>query len=267
VLDDLTRHGHWSEALARTGGENAVTREAKMTKRRRQAVLETALARELAESEPLVALDHALVALKLVPDFVPAALIAARIQSNRGEVRKAMSLLRRVWRATSHPHVATLYAGAQPGASAVDRLKRIRELIDSPPPNRPAAIVLARAAVDAYDWPAARNALASYSVADPTQAVCLLMAEIEEGQNADQGKAREWLARAVRAPRDPVWVADGITSDDWEPTSPVSGALDAFEWRVPLSAVNGKPDAAPLARTNLPAPAAETSLAPAPGAQ
>ena len=142
-------------------------------------------------------------ALKLVPDFVPAALIAARIQSNRGEARKAMSLLRRVWRATSHPHVATLYANAQSGVSAVDRLKRVRELIDSPPPNRPAAIVLARAAVDAYEWAAARNALASYSVADPTQAVCLLMAEIEEGQNADQGKAREWLTRAVRAPRRP----------------------------------------------------------------
>lgn len=266
VLTDLTRRGKWEEALARIAGETAVTREEKTVKRRKQAVLEAAVARELAESEPLAALDHALVALKLVPDFVPAALIAARIQSNRGEVRRAMSLLRRVWRATSHPHVATLYANAQPGASAVDRLKRIRELIDSPPPNRPAAIVLARAAVDAFDWPAARNALANHSVSDPTQAVCLLMAEIEEGQNADQGKAREWLARAVRAPRDPVWVADGITADEWEPTSPVSGNLDAFEWRVPLAAVASKAEPAPGAE-KLPAPVAETSLAPPPAAQ
>jgi HemY protein len=206
------------------------------------------------------------VALKLVPDFVPAALIAARIQSNRGETRKAMSLLRRVWRATSHPHVAALYANAQPGASSVDRLKRIRELIDQPPPNLPAALVLARAAVDAYDWPAARNALANYSVNNPTQGVCLLMAEIEDGQNSDQGKAREWLARAVRAPRDPVWVADGITADDWEPVSPVTGALDAFEWRVPLAAVAGKAEPLPPVPASLPVPA-ETSLAPTPGAQ
>jgi len=253
VLDDLTRHGRWSEALARIAGETALTRETKMNKRRRQAVLETALARELAETEPLVALDHALVALKLVPDFVPAALIAARIQSNRGETRKSMSLLRRVWRATSHPHIAALYANAQPGTSAVDRLKRIQELIDSPPANRPAAIVLARACVDAYDWPGARNALASHSVAEPTQAVCLLMAEIEEGQNADQGKAREWLARAVRAPADPVWIADGITADEWEPLSPVTGRLDAFEWRVPLASVERREQQAPLAQT-LPPP-------------
>ncbi|MEO8758829.1 MAG: heme biosynthesis HemY N-terminal domain-containing protein [Devosia sp.] len=266
VLDDLTRHGQWENALARVAAETGVTRDEKMVKRRKQAVLETALAREIADTDPLPALDHASVALKLVPDFVPAALIAARIQSNRGEVRKAMSLLRRVWRATSHPHVATLYANAQSGTSAVDRLKRIRELIDSPPPNLPAAIVLARAAADAYDWPAARNALANYSSADPTQAVCLLMAEIEEGQNADQGKAREWLSRAVRAPRDPIWVADGITSDEWEPVSPVTGALDAFEWRVPLATVSARPDPLPVTG-KLPAPLAETSLAPPSGAQ
>jgi len=198
VLDDLTRHAKWEDALARVAAEAAVTRDEKMVKRRKQAVLETALAREIADTDPLAALDHALVALKLVPDFVPAALIAARIQSNRGETRRSMSLLRRVWRATSHPHVATLYANAQSGASAVDRLKRVRELIDSPPPSLPAAIVLARAAIDAYDWSAARSALANYSSANPTQTVCLLMAEIEEGQNADQGKAREWLSRAVR---------------------------------------------------------------------
>jgi len=267
ILEDLTRHGSWSEALSRLAVEGAITREEKMIKRRKQAVLETALARELADTDPPVALDHAQVALKLVPDFVPAALIAARIQSNRGDTRKAMSMLRRVWRATSHPHVAALYANAQSGASAVERLKRVRELIDSPPPNRPAAIVLARASVDAYEWAAARNALANYSTAEPTQAICLLMAEIEEGQNADQGKAREWLARAVRAPADPVWTADGITANEWEPISPITGRLDAFEWRVPLSSVDARPQQLPPLAGSLPAPAAQTSLAPNPAAQ
>jgi len=43
---------------------------------------------------------------------------------------------------------------------------------------------------------------------------------------------REWLGRAARAPRDKVWVADGLVSDRWAPVSP-SGALDAFVWRTP----------------------------------
>ena len=250
VFDDLTRKGLWTDAASMIAAEPAISREEKMRKRRRQAVVETARAQLAEDTEQLVALDHALAALKLVPDFVPAALIAARIYINRGDSRKAMSLLRRVWRATSHPDVATLFANAVPGTSAVDRLKRIRELVDTPPQNKPAALVLARACIDAYDWPAARNALANYSSANPSQSVCLMMAEIEEGQSGDQGKAREWVNRAVRAPRDPVWTADGITAEDWEPVSPVTGKLDAFEWRVPTSAV-----ATRLAEPPPPAPA------------
>ena len=237
VFDDLTRKGNWTEALARVADEPAGRREEKAAKRRKQAVLETAIARDREESDPPAALDHALAALKLIPDFVPAALIAARVQASRSDGRRAMSLLRRVWRLTSHPDVATLYVNTAPAVSAVERFKRADELIETPPPDIASATVLARAAIDAFEWGAARSALAPLAADAPSQAVCLLMAEIEEGQNADQGKAREWLARAVRAPRDPAWTADGITADAWEPTSPVTGKLDAFEWKVPVSAL------------------------------
>jgi HemY protein len=240
--------------------EQAGSREERARKRRRQAVIETARAREAETSNPLAALDHALTALKLLPDFVPAALIAARIHINRGETRKAMSLLRRIWRATGHPDVAALYAHAQPGASAVDRLKRLGEIIETPPPHRAAGMALARAAIDAYDWPLARNALAPFVGADATQGVASLMAEIEEGQSGDQGKAREWLARAVRAPRDPAWTADGMVSDEWEPVSPVTGRLDAFEWKVPMTLTARPAEALP---PQLPAQAA-LPLAPVP---
>jgi HemY protein len=245
VFDDLTRRGQWADAVAMVNVEQAASREERARKRRRQAVIETARAREAETSNPLVALDHALTALKLLPDFVPAVLIAARIHSNRGEARKAMSLLRRIWRATGHPDVAALYAHAQPGASAVDRLKRLGEIVEMPPPHRAAGMALARAAIDAYDWPLARQALAPFAGAEATQGVASLMAEIEEGQSGDQGKAREWLARAVRAPRDPAWTADGMVSDEWEPVSPVTGRLDAFEWKVPMTVTHRLPEALP----------------------
>ena len=51
VLTDLTRRGKWEDALARISDETAVTRDEKMTKRRKQAVLEAAVARELAETD------------------------------------------------------------------------------------------------------------------------------------------------------------------------------------------------------------------------
>lgn len=261
VFDDFTRRGQWAEAVAMVNAEPAGSREERARKRRRQAVIETARAREAETGDPLSALDHALTALKLLPDFVPAALIAARIHINRGETRKAMSLLRRIWRATGHPDVAALYAHAQPGASAVDRLKRLGELIETPPPHRAAGMALARAAIDAYDWDLARKALEPFAGAEATQGVASLMAEIEEGQSGDQGKAREWLARAVRAPRDPAWTADGLVSDEWEPISPVSGRLDAFEWKVPVVST-ARPIEAPAPLAQLPAMAAIPTVLP-----
>ena len=29
--------------------------------------------------------------------------------------------------------------------------------------------------------------------------------------------------------RSPIWTADGVVSDEWEPTSPITGKLDAFD--------------------------------------
>ncbi|MFK4810807.1 heme biosynthesis protein HemY [Devosia sp. ZW T5_3] len=263
VFDDLTKRGQWAEAVAMVNAEAATSREARAAKRRRQAVIETARAREAETSAPLSALDHALTALKLLPDFVPAALIAARIHINRGETRKAMSLLRRIWRSTGHPDIAALYAHAQPGASAIDRLKRLGEIIEVPPPHRAAGMALARAAIDAYDWPLARKALEPFVGADATQGVASLMAEIEEGQSGDQGKSREWLARAVRAPRDPAWTADGLVSDEWEPISPVTGRLDAFEWKVPVALTGRAVQPATPAGLQLPGADPALPLAPA----
>ncbi len=65
------------------------------------------------------------------------------------------------------------------------------------------------------------------------------MAKIEGGELGDAGRVREWLARAVNAPRDPAWTADGIVSDTWAPVSPVTGHLDAFQWRVPVESATG----------------------------
>ena len=44
------------------------------------------------------------------------------------------------------------------------------------------------------------------------------------------------MARALSsARRDPAWTADGFVSERWLPVSPVTGRLDAFAWKDPLS--------------------------------
>lgn len=233
LFEDLTANGDWQGALDMVNNEPTSNRLSRSEKRRKRAVLTTALAAETETSDPVNALAQAHAALKLEPDFVPAALIAARIHINRGEPRKAQSLLRRVWRTTAHPHIALLFANAQPGTSTQDRLKRTKDLVGTSPDDLAGSMVLARAAIDAQEWATAHNALANFSASNPSTGVCALMAELEQGENNDEGKARQWLARAVRAPRDPAWIADGIIAEEWEPTSPISRKLDAFKWATP----------------------------------
>src|SRR5690606_11299806 len=75
-----------------------------------------------------------------------------------------------------------------------------------------------------------------------TRRVAALLARIEAEESGDKGRAREWLARAVSASRDATWTADGVTSERWQPVSPVSGELDAFQWRVPPGDAEGGED-------------------------
>ena len=102
------------------------------------------------------------------------------------------------------------------------------------------ALATARAALDAQEFAKARAALEPY-LAAPTRRIALLMAELERAERNDVGRAREWLARAVHAAPDPAWTADGHVSDHWLPASPVTGRLDALEWRVPVTGMASAP--------------------------
>lgn len=210
---------------------------------RRRAVLLTAQAQVLEDSHADKAAELAVEAHNLAPELVPAAVIAGRVLASRGQTPKAAKILGRTWKSVQHPDIAAIYAHARPGDSVSDRLERVRQLAKTTPHSVEGPIALAFAAIEARDWDLAKKSLEHLLEGEPSHRVCTLMARIEgEGFN-DAGKVREWLARAVHAPRDPAWTADGIVADQWAPTSPVTGALDAFEWRVPVEALD-KPDAA-----------------------
>ncbi|MFG1358909.1 heme biosynthesis protein HemY [Xanthobacter pseudotagetidis] len=200
--------------------------------RRRRAVLLAAEAVALEHVDPPVARERAVEAVRLAPTLVPAAACAGRLLGAAGELKKAAKIVETAFAANPHPELAEVEAHLRPGDAAQDRLKRIRVLANKAPSARESAIALARAAIDAQEFQQARLVLEPL-LAEPSQRVCLLMAELEAAEHADIGKAREWTARAVRATRDPAWIADGVVSDHWAPVSPISGKLDAFVWAVP----------------------------------
>jgi HemY protein len=237
-LDFRCAAGEWTEALATVERNirNGVVEPA--IGRRQKAVLLTARAMELEDGRRDEALDLATEALKIEPALVPAAVLAGRILSHKGDLRRASKILETAWKAAPHPQIADTYAHVRQGDAARDRLKRVRALTSTHTMHVESALAVARAAIEAADYELARRALTPH-LGDPTQRVCLAMARLEQAGNDDAGAARGWIARAVRARRDAAWTADGVVSADWKPVSPVTGRLDAFEWKVPVTEADG----------------------------
>jgi HemY protein len=217
TLDLARKNGHLSSAAAD----------------RKRAILLTAKAEEAEDTASDKALALALEAHALAPDLVPAAAIAGRILASRGNTSKAARVLQKTWTKSPHPDLATAYAYARIGDSTRDRLDRVRQLAALNPHSIESPIAIATTAIDARMYDEARLALEPLLADRLTQRVATLMARIEAGENGEKGRVREWLARAVNAARDPVWMADGAISDHWEPISP-DGRLDAYQWRVPV---------------------------------
>src|SRR4051812_10495773 len=236
VLGFRCAKGDWTGALAILDNNLASGLVDKAAWRRQRGVLLTARALELETLDRDLSREIIMEAVKLAPTLVPAAVLASKYQSEAHQIRRSMRLVEAAWLAQPHPDLADAYAHVKLGDSARQRLVRVETLAQKAPGHIEGALAVARAAIDASEFARAREVLAPY-IANPTQRVAMLMAEIERGEHGDSGRARAWMLRAVRARHDPVWTADGYVSERWRPVSPVTGGLDAFQWQTPLAAL------------------------------
>ncbi|WP_210496597.1 heme biosynthesis protein HemY [Microvirga antarctica] len=233
VLEARCADRDWRGALDSVERRASLGLLDKATARRQRAVLLAADALDRAEHEPDRALSVAQDAVKLAPGLVPAAALAGRLLSRKGDLRRAAKIVETAWRIQPHPDLADVYVNLRPGDSGLDRLKRAETLsrvVSGAPEGR---LAVARAALEAREFGRVRDAIEPLLGDRPTMRVCLLMSDLEQAEHGATGKGREWLARATRAPRDPAWIADGVVSDQWAPISPVTGRLDAFVWQAP----------------------------------
>src|SRR5450755_292749 len=236
VLGFRCAKGDWSGALTILDNNLASGLIDKAAYRRQRGVLLTARALELEKLDRDLSRESVMEAVKLAPTLVPAAVLAAKFESEAHQVRRAMRIAETAWLAEPHPDLADAYAHVRLGDSARQRLVRVETLAAKKPGHIEGALAIARAAIDASEFARAREALKPF-IDQPTQRVAMLMSEIERTEHGDSGRARAWTLRAVRARHDPVWTADGYVSDRWRPVSPVSGRIDAFQWQMPLASL------------------------------
>ncbi len=262
TLENRCRNGQWDDAIRLLDQQKAAGVIERGEAERLKAVLLTAKAGEKLESDPVGAREDAKHALKLAKSLVPAALIAAKSYLREDNLRKAATVLEPVWKTDPHPQIAELYVRARSGDTAIDRLKRAERLESLKPNNIESLFAVAQAALDAKEFAKARAKAEAAARIEPRESIFLLMADIEEAETGDQGRVRYWMAQALRAPRDPAWVADGIASEKWLPVSPVTGRLDAFEWKAPFGQLEGPVEDLTIENAIAAAPArAEPALA------
>ncbi len=239
VLKGQALAGNWEQALKQLENNRSSTLLEKEDYNYKRAVILTALAEQEEGASPDAAKAHALAAHKLETDFVPAAVLAGRLCARTGDMRKAAKVLEATWRKSPHPELADAYVHLRSGDSALDRLKRALALAKLRGNHPESQFAIAHAALDAGEFSQARDAMRGVLRDKTTERACLLMADIEEAEHGDRGRVREWLSRAVTAPRDAAWTADGVVADHWSPVSPVTGQIGAFEWKVPVEALGG----------------------------
>lgn len=233
VLEYRTRASDYDKALDLLDKQRASNSSGGRDTAQEKAVLLTARAMARLDADPKHARDDALQALKLSPALVPAAIVAAKAWFREDNTRRGSAVLEQVWKIDPHPHLAETYIRARSGDAAADRLKRAEKLEALKPDNPVAIVAVARAALEARLFEKARQKAEAALQRDPREGILMLLAEIEEAEMGDQARIRHYLAAALRAPRDPAWVADGIVSADWQPMSPVTGQLGAFQWKPP----------------------------------
>jgi HemY protein len=239
ALEYRTKDGQWDDAIRLLDKQRQARTIERSEADRKRAVLLTARAMNVLESDPRRAASDAQEALRLAPTLVPAAVVAAKALFRQNDLRRGSRILEKSWKHSPHPEVGATYVRARVGDSVQDRLKRARKLEALKPNHLESLTLVGRAALDAHDHTLARQRAEAALRISPREGLYLLLADIEEADTGDQGRVRHWMAQALRAPRDPSWTAEGYVSEQWAPLSPVTGKLDAFVWKVPVEQLSG----------------------------
>lgn len=225
--------GEWAEA--RTVLESSASAKLldKDTVGRRRAVLFAAEAIDAdRHGDRDKALELATDALALAPGLAPAAVLAARSLAAAGKTWRAQGVIEACWTQSPHPDLAELYASIKPDESFEQRAQRLSGLAHLNREHFESRVLEAEEAVLLKNWPEARRLLAPVALETASARVCALMAEIEEGENADATASHVWLSRAARAARDAEWRCSncGATQPEWWPVCHACGRFDTLSW-------------------------------------
>ena len=187
TIEERAARGDWDGALKLVEAQKPTRQIERDAANRRRAVLLTAKAQALFDTDPAASRNAALEANKLLPGFAPAAVAAAKALFKHNDLRKGAKILEAAWRADAHPDVGALYVHARPGDAVNDRLYRARKLQSMKQNNAESALLVARAALEAGDYKAAREAAEAAVRMEPREGAFLLAGRHRGGRQRRPG--------------------------------------------------------------------------------
>lgn len=234
LFELLVRDRKWAEAQPVLEGLGREKLLGERVLRRRRAILLHMLAEEEREQgRPTEGLALARRAVKLAPDFAPAAIAASGLATACGKPRQARKLLEASWRVAPHPEVAEAWLALQPSENPTRLYERLRALERLRADSSQTQLTLGEAAVAAHRYDDARVHLERALTLGPSVRVYRALANLEDAAG-EPDKARDWRARVADASPDKTWVCDdtGEIMPAWSPFG-ASGAFDVVHWSEP----------------------------------
>ncbi len=171
------------------------------------------------------ALDYAVRAAKLQPQFTPSAVIASRLLNKTGKPGRAEDVLEAAWAAAPHPALWLAYRDLVSDETPRERARRLQGLIDRNPKHRESRILQVERTLLTASKPDILVAMEALDADTPedalTKRVCGVLARAASALQ-DQDAARGWIAKAALAKPEPEWSdidADGRAfaygAQDW----------------------------------------------------
>jgi len=197
----------WSDAEETLGTGEQRKHIEKNNSRRRRAVLKTAEADRLHdEGNYSEALELAVIAAGLAPEFAPATALAVKLYKLQGNPKAASKLIEKSWGKAAHPALALSFLDFLEGSDNRTRDKRLAALVKQAPNHRETKILLAEDHLRRGDVVQAWAILSPIlrETETPSSRLCILAAQSEERLN-NPTDARLWLQRAATAPREADW--------------------------------------------------------------
>lgn len=208
LLESRLEAGDWAAALDLAQGALDRKIVPPVVAERTRAALLAASAASLENAEDprrrAQALEFALQAAKLKPDFAPGVVMAARLLAADGKVAKAGQLIETAWKSAPHPALWLAYRDLKTNETPKARATRLAALAAMKPEARESRILRVEAGLIGGDPIAARAAARLLDEETPTARFAGLMARVAFA-NGEADEARAWIARGAAAPQEPDW--------------------------------------------------------------